>query len=188
MHNMFNFTREPSKESRPHLETWTWHLSWVLKIVCHCGGKREFVAVPCSVTWAKQGLTKTAGAAGHRKKVHNRKAHCFALPIRIPILKLDIHCSGHPLLLWHPMLLWHPFLLGHPLPLWHPLPWTSIAFVTSIAHPLPSVTRKLDFQTSFDKKISIYIYIYLCIFIFMCVHICLNQWIHVPYSVTAACA
>jgi hypothetical protein len=36
--------------------------------------------------------------------------------------------------------------------LWHPLLCDIHCSMTAIAHPLPSVTRKLNLQTSFDKN------------------------------------
>ena len=87
VHNMFKL----SKESRPHLKAWTWHLSWILAVVLSlCWNKK---VCGCSVQLHLSGIeivpgfARTAGAARRHKKVVNGMASCFTILKRITRLK-----------------------------------------------------------------------------------------------------
>ena len=101
---MFDLTREPSKERRPHLE------SMCLPFCCNkcskaeaAGAKKKFLVVPNSFTPYRMDFTKDLKGQPERqdilKKVRNSKASCYTLRKRITKLKcvnsefrsVDIH-------------------------------------------------------------------------------------------------
>ena len=76
---------------RPHLQAWTWHLSWILAVVLSLWRNKKVCGCSVQLHLSRieivPGFARTAGAARRYKKVVGGMASCFTILTRITRLK-----------------------------------------------------------------------------------------------------